>query len=70
MVDTTVTRRPLRCTASTSRRKSPSPENSTTWSTCGAISIMSIASSMSMLPFTLRRPIWSVNSFKGLVTIM
>jgi len=28
-VETTVTRTPLRCTASTRRRKSPSPENST-----------------------------------------
>jgi hypothetical protein len=36
MVETTVTRRPLRCTASTRARKSPSPENSTRWSTvCG-----------------------------------
>src|SRR5260370_479375 len=30
-VDATVTRTPLRCTASTSERKSPSPENSTMW---------------------------------------
>ena len=29
MVDTTVTRTPRRCTASTSERKSPSPENNT-----------------------------------------
>jgi hypothetical protein len=29
MVETTVTRTPRRCTASTSERKSPSPENST-----------------------------------------
>jgi hypothetical protein len=29
MVDTTDTRTPLRCSASTSGRKSPSPENST-----------------------------------------
>ena len=29
IVDTTETRTPRRCTASTSRRKSPSPENST-----------------------------------------
>ena len=35
MVETTVTRSPRRCTASTSRRRSPSPENSTTWSRCG-----------------------------------
>ena len=32
MVETTVTRTPRRCTASTSERKSPSPENSTIWS--------------------------------------
>ena len=32
MVETTVTRTPVRCTASTSERKSPSPENSTMWS--------------------------------------
>ena len=34
MVETTVTRTPRRCTASTSERKSPSPENSTMWSMC------------------------------------
>ena len=56
MVDTTMTRTPRRCTASTSERKSPSPENSTIWSTCGAISMASTASSISMLPLTLRRP--------------
>jgi hypothetical protein len=32
MVETTVTHTPRRCTASTSERKSPSPENNTMWS--------------------------------------
>ena len=68
MVETTVTRTPRRCTASTSERKSPSPENSTIWSTWPAISIASTASSMSMLPLTLRRPVWSTNSLVALVT--
>ena len=55
-VEITVTFTPLRCTASTSRRKSPSPENNTMWSSFSAISMTSIASSMSMLPLILRRP--------------
>ena len=67
-VEITVTRRPLACTAATSDRKSPSPENSTMWSSCSHSCITSTASSMSMLPFTLRRPMASVNSFAGLVT--
>ena len=70
MVLTTETRRPRRCTASTSRRKSPSPENRITWSRCSAISSTSMASSMSMLPLILRRPMASVNSLVGLVTIV
>ena len=57
-----------RCTASTSERKSPSPENSTMWSIEPAISMASTASSMSMLPLTLRRPVWSTNSLVALVT--
>src|SRR5882762_2083877 len=51
MVETTVTRTPRRCIASTSERKSPSPENSTIWSICWASSMASTASSMSILPF-------------------
>jgi hypothetical protein len=35
-----------------------------------AISIASTVSSMSMLPFTLRRPVESVNSLAGLVTMV
>ena len=69
MVETTETRTPLRCSDSTSGRKSPSPEKSTMWSTCGAISMASTASSMSMLPLTLRRPVELVNSLAGLVTM-
>jgi len=65
---TTVTRTPFFCTASTKRRKSPSPENSTMWSTRSPISITSTVSSTSMSPFTLRRPMASVNSLVGLVT--
>ena len=67
-VEMTVTRTPRRCTASTSERKSPSPENSTMWSIEPAISMASTASSMSMLPLTLRRPVWSTNSLVALVT--
>jgi hypothetical protein len=68
MVEMTVARTPRRCTASISERKSPSPENKTMWSTCSASSIASTASSMSMLPLTLRRPSASMNSLAGLVT--
>jgi hypothetical protein len=68
IVETTETRTPRRCIASTSERKSPSPEKSTIWSMKGASSSASMASSMSMLPLTLRRPVESTNSFVGLVT--
>ena len=67
-VETTVTRTPFDCTVSTSLRKSPSPENSTTWSTCGAISIMSTAISTSMSPRQRLRPWLSVYSRAVLVT--
>ena len=70
MVETTVTRTPLRWTASTRLRKSPSPEKITTWLMCSAISMTSTASSMSMLPLILRRPEASVNSLVGLVTMV
>ena len=70
MVLTTETRTPLRCTASTRRRKSPSPENSTTWSRWDAISSTSMASSMSMLPLIFRRPMELVYSLVGLVTMV
>ena len=43
-------------TKATKERKSPSPEKSTIWSIVPAISMASTASSISMLPFTLRRP--------------
>jgi len=66
--DVGVTRTPRRCTASTSERKSPSPENSTMWSIVPAISMASTASSMSILPLILRRPVWSTNSLVALVT--
>src|SRR2546428_14169559 len=59
---------PRRCTASTSERKSPSPENSTMWSMWPASSMASTASSISMLPLILRRQVWSTNSLVGLVT--
>jgi hypothetical protein len=67
-VETTVTRAPLRCTASTSTRKSPSPENSTRWSAGPAISSMSTAISTSMSPRQRLRPWPSVYSRAGLVT--
>ena len=56
-VETTVTRTPLRWTASTKRRKSPSPENSTAWSRWAAISSMSTAISMSILPLVRDCPV-------------
>src|SRR6266478_5056566 len=62
IVDTTVTRTPLRCTASTKERKSPSPENSMISPTCPASSIAPTVSSMSMLPFTLASAV-SVDEF-------
>ena len=68
MEDTIDTLRPLRWSAATRERKSPSPENRTMWSATEAISSASMASSMSMLPFTLRRPAESMNSLAGLVT--
>ena len=67
-VEITVTRLPLRCTASTSLRKSPSPENSTMWFTCLAISIMSTAISTSMSPRKRLRPVPSTYSRAGFVT--
>jgi hypothetical protein len=70
MVETTETLRPLRCRASTSVVKSPSPEKMTKWSTVSDCSIASTASSISMLPLILRRPSESVNSFAGLVTTL
>ncbi len=57
MVDATDTRTPRRCSASTSERKSPSPENRMISSTCAAISMASTASSMSISDLTLRRPL-------------
>ena len=69
MVETTETRTPWRCSDSTSERKSPSPEKSTIWSTWGAISMALTASSMSMFPLSLRRPVLSVNSLAGFVTM-
>src|SRR5215470_7300031 len=64
MVETTVTRTPRRCTASTSERKSPSPENSTMWSIDPAISMASTASSMFMLPLDLA-PAGLIDEFLG-----
>jgi len=69
IVETIETRTPLRCNASTNGRKSPSPEKMTTWSTWGANSMASTVSSMSMFPFTFRRPMLSVYSLAGFVTI-
>ena len=69
-VETTLTRLPLRWIASTRRRKSPSPENSTMWSALSAISIASTASSMSIEPLKRRRPIASVYSLVGFVTMV
>ena len=66
----TVTRTPCFCTASTSRRKSPSPEISTMWVACRLISMTSTVISTSMLPLNLRRPVDWVNSFNGLVTMV
>lgn len=65
MVETTVTRTPRRCTASTSDRKSPSPENRIISSSSPASSMAWTASSMSMLPLILRRPEESTNSLVG-----
>jgi len=42
--------------------------NRTIWSICSASSMASTASSISMLPLTLRRPLASMNSLVNLVT--
>jgi hypothetical protein len=67
MVETTETLTPLRCTASTSGRKSPSPRTGRYGRDGGASSSISIASSISILPLTRRRPVASVNSLAALV---
>ena len=53
IVDTTVTRTPRRCTASTSERVAVAGEQNHVVDRVG-ISMASTASSMSMLPLTLR----------------
>jgi len=65
----TDTRRPLRCTASTSRAESPSPENRITWSRCSAISSTSMARLDAMCPLILRRP-HGIGLPVGLVTMV